>query len=93
MEIYMDKFNVIGDSFDEALINLEKVFRKCRETNLSLSNKKYFMIMFGGIVLGYHVSAIGIKVDPTKIEVIVKILPPTNQKGVLSFLGHVGYYQ
>jgi len=51
------------------------------------------MIMTEGIVLGHHVSAAGIKVDPTKIEVIVKVPPPTNQKGVRSFLGHAGYYR
>jgi hypothetical protein len=56
MEIYMDDFTVTGDSFDEALINLEKVLKRCRETNLALSNEKCFMIMTGGIILGHHVS-------------------------------------
>ena len=51
------------------------------------------MIMTEGIVLGHHVSTAGIKVDPTKIEVIVKLPPPTNQKGVRILLGHAGYYR
>lgn len=46
-----------------------------------------------GIVLGHHVSAAGIKVDPTKFEIISKLSPPTNQNGVRSFLRHVGYYR
>ena len=46
-----------------------------------------------GIVLGHHVSSIGTKVDPTKIEVISKLPPPQTQKDVRSFLGHVGYYR
>ena len=52
----MDDFTVMGDTFEEALLNLEKVLQICRETNISLSNEKCFMIMTEGIVLGHHVS-------------------------------------
>ena len=78
----MDEFIVVGDTFEEALTNLEKVLKRCRETNITLINEKCFMIMTGGIVLSHHVSTGGIKVDPAKIEIIVNMLPLTNQKGV-----------
>jgi hypothetical protein len=32
-------------------------------------------------------------VDKVKIEVIKQLLPPTNVKGIHSFLGHAGFYQ
>ena len=51
------------------------------------------MLLTEGIVLGHHVSSQGIKVDPTKIEVIVCLPSPKNQKEVRRFLGHVGYYR
>ena len=51
------------------------------------------MLLTEGIVLGHHLSAEGIKVDPAKIEVIVKISSPKTQKDVRSFLGHAGYYR
>jgi len=35
----------------------------------------------------------GMEVDKAKIEVIDKLPPPTNVKGVRSFLGHVGFYR
>ena len=35
----------------------------------------------------------GIRVDPTKIEVILNWKPPRNVTEVRSFLGLVGYYQ
>ena len=39
----MDDFTIMGDTFEEALHNLEKVLQRCRETNISLSNeKKYY---------------------------------------------------
>jgi hypothetical protein len=46
-----------------------------------------------GIVLGNKISEIGIEVDKAKIEVIEQLLPPTNVKGIHSFLGHAGFYQ
>jgi hypothetical protein len=41
-----------------------------------------------GIVLGYKILEKGIKVDKAKIEVIEQLPPPTNVKGIHSFLGH-----
>jgi hypothetical protein len=46
-----------------------------------------------GIVLGYKISKKGVKVDKVKIEVIEQLLPPTNVKGIHSFLGHTRFYQ
>ena len=46
-----------------------------------------------GIVLGHKVSAHGIEVDKAKIEVIEQLPPPTNVKGIRSFLGHAGFYR
>ena len=46
-----------------------------------------------GIVLGHKVSAHGIEVDKAKIEVIEQLPPPTNVKGILSFLGHARFYR
>ena len=93
VEVYMDDFTVYGNTFEEALNNLEKVLIRCQETNLALSHEKCRMLSTEGIVLGHHLSSKGIKVDPAKIDVIVKLSPPKTQKEVRSFLGHAGYYR
>eukprot|EP00253_Pinus_taeda_P026709 PITA_26709 len=49
VEVYMDEFTVYGDSFEEALANLEKVLIRCKETNLSLSHEKCFMMFIEDI--------------------------------------------
>ena len=41
----MDDFTVYGNSFEEALENLEKFLIICKETNLSLSHEKLFMML------------------------------------------------
>lgn len=44
-------------------------------------------------MLGHFISAAGIQVDPTKIEIILTLPIPTKPKDVRSILGHVGYYR
>lgn len=51
------------------------------------------MMMNEGIVMGHLISTDEIKVDPAKIEVILKVPIPKTQKEVCSFLGHAGYYR
>ena len=46
-----------------------------------------------GIVLGHRVFGKGIGEDKVKIETIEKLLPPTSMKGIMSFLGHAGFYR
>jgi hypothetical protein len=89
----MDEFIVYGNTYQEALDNLEKFLIRCQEMNLSLSHEKFKMLLTEGVLLGHHVSSKGIKVNPTKIEVIVRLPPPKTQKEVRSFLGHAGYYR
>jgi hypothetical protein len=45
------------------------------------------------VVLGHYISADGIRVDPTKIEVILNLPYPHTQTEVRSFLGASGYYR
>ena len=42
--------------------------------------------------LGQKISAREIEVDRAKIDVIEKFPPPSNVKGIRSFLGHAGFY-
>jgi hypothetical protein len=51
------------------------------------------MMMTEGVVLGHYVSADGIKVDPTKIKVILNLLTHRTQTEVHSFLGCAIYYR
>ena len=75
VEVYMDDFIVYGNNFEESLQHLEKVLIRCQETNLALSYEKCKMLLTECIFLGHHISSKGIKVDPTKIEIITSLLP------------------
>ncbi|GJS88673.1 reverse transcriptase domain-containing protein [Tanacetum coccineum] len=66
--------------------NLSRYDQRIRRRKMSLHGQK-------GIVLGHKVSSAGLEVDKAKIDVISKLPPPTNIKGIRSFLGHPGFYR
>jgi len=88
----MDDFTHYGNAFETTLFNLEKVLECYIQTNVALITEKCHMMMNEGIMLGHFISPNEIKVDPNKIEVILKIPTPRMQKEVHSFLVHSGYY-
>lgn len=53
----MDDFTPYGDNFEEALTNLGKVLKRCKETQLSLSTEQCHMMMMEGVVLGHYISS------------------------------------
>jgi hypothetical protein len=93
MEVFMDDFSVFGKSFEDCLNNLDAALKRCVETNLVLNWEKCNFMVTEGIVLRDKISKKGIEVDQAKIEVISKLPPPKNVKGVRSFLGHAGFYR
>ena len=93
IEVFMDEFFVLRDSFDNCLENLRSVLIRCEETNLVLNWEKCHFMVQEGIVLGHRISVRGIEVDKAKIEAIEKLPPPSSVKGIRSFLGHAGFYR
>ena len=51
----MDDFTAYGNTFQDALDNLEKVLIRCQENFLSLSHENCKMLLTEGIVLGHHI--------------------------------------
>ena len=76
-----------------AISNLSRILHQCQEVHLVLNWEKCHFMVNEGIVLGHVVSNRGIEVDRAKIEVIERLPPPINVKGVRSFLGHAGFYR
>nr|GEY56414.1 reverse transcriptase domain-containing protein [Tanacetum cinerariifolium] len=93
MEVLMDNFLVFGDSFQSCLSHLEKMLKRCEDTNLCLNWEKSHFMVKEGIVLGHKISKEGIEVDKAKVDVITKLPHPTTVKGIRSFLGHAIFYR
>ncbi|GJS65237.1 reverse transcriptase domain-containing protein [Tanacetum coccineum] len=93
MEVFMDDFSVFRDSLSSCLSYLDKMLKRCEDTNLVLNWEKYHFMVKEGIVLGHKISKSGIEVDRAKVNEIAKLPHPKTIKGVRSFLGHAGFYR
>ncbi|GJT91024.1 reverse transcriptase domain-containing protein [Tanacetum coccineum] len=69
------------------------MLQRCEDAHLVLNWEKCHFMVKEGIMLEYKVFEAGLEVDKTKIDVIFKLPPPTNIKGIRSFLGHASFYQ
>ena len=92
MDVFMDDFSKYGGLFDNCLTNLEVVLQKCHEKNPILNWEKCHFMEQEGIVLGHLISSKRLEVDKANIATIQTLTPPTMVQGVLSFLGHAGFY-
>ena len=91
--VYIDDILVVGETFEDHLLNLRKVFDQLWEAGLRLKPTKCHLAKTQVEYLGYIVSAQGIAADPTKVEAIKSFPVPANLKNLRSFLGLASYYR
>ncbi|RVW29283.1 Retrovirus-related Pol polyprotein from transposon 412 [Vitis vinifera] len=77
-------------TFQRLFVAFRSCSPRCIEKDLVLNWEKCHFMVQQGIVLGHIISKNGIEVDKAKVELIVKLPPPTNVKGIRQFLGHAG---
>ena len=65
IEVFIDDFSVVGDSFERCLNNLSEVLKRCEDCNLVLNWEKCHLVVKEGIVLGHRISEQVIEVDRT----------------------------
>ncbi|GJY16816.1 reverse transcriptase domain-containing protein, partial [Tanacetum coccineum] len=82
MKVFMDDFSVFRVSFSSCLSNLDKMLKRCEDTNLVLNWEKCRFMVKEGIVLGHKISNSGIEVDRDKVDVIAKLPHSTTVKGI-----------
>nr|GFB80732.1 reverse transcriptase domain-containing protein [Tanacetum cinerariifolium] len=93
MEVFMDDFSVFRNLFQSCFSHLEKMLKRCEDTNLCLNWEKSHFMVKEDIVLGHKISKQGKEVDKAKVDVISKLPHPTTVKGIRIFLGHAGFYR
>ena len=70
----------------EHVKHLEKVFLKCRKYEILLNHKKSIFALEEGKLLGHIFSKDGIKIDPKRVNAILKVEEPRIKKEVKSFI-------
>nr|GEU78339.1 reverse transcriptase domain-containing protein [Tanacetum cinerariifolium] len=61
IKVFMDDFSVFGDYFSTCLSRLEKMLKRCEDTNWALNWEKSHFIVKEGIILGHKISNSGIE--------------------------------
>nr|GEX03209.1 reverse transcriptase domain-containing protein [Tanacetum cinerariifolium] len=77
MKVFMDDFLVFRNSFKTYLSHLDKMLKRCEDTNLCLNWEKSHFMVKEGIILGHKTSKNEIEVDKAKVDVITKLPHPT----------------
>nr|GEV80171.1 reverse transcriptase domain-containing protein [Tanacetum cinerariifolium] len=65
--------HISENSFQSCLSHLERMLKRCEDTNLCLNYEKSHFIVKEGIVLGHKISRKWIEVDRAKVDVITKL--------------------
>ncbi|KAF3640812.1 putative protein FAR1-RELATED SEQUENCE 5-like [Capsicum annuum] len=76
LEVFMDDFLVVGDSFELYLVNLSRALQRCEEYNLVLNWEKCHFMVKEGIFLGHKISSRGIEVNRAKVKDFFNIANP-----------------
>ena len=91
--VFIDDILVYSKDAQEHEQHLKIVLQTLREKKIYAKLSKCEFWLKEVSFLGHIVSSEGIRVDPTKIEGVVKWKPPRNVTEVRSFLGLAGYYR
>ena len=91
--VFIDDILVYSKDQEDHDTHLQVVLETLRNEQLYAKMSKCEFWLKEVSFLGHIVSEEGIRVDPSKIEVILEWKPPRNVTEVCSFLGLVGYYR
>jgi hypothetical protein len=91
--IYLDDLLIYSADLDEHRQHVRSVLLKLREAGLPVDIDKCEFHVQEVKYLGLILTPQGLKMDPTKVEVIQSWEQPRNVKGVQSFLGFANFYR
>ncbi|KAJ4967924.1 hypothetical protein NE237_014625 [Protea cynaroides] len=91
--VFIDDILVYSKDKETHVKNLNAALQRLRKEKLYAKFSKCEFWLSEVAFLGHVVSAEGIKVDPSKIEAIVKWEAPKSVSEIRSFLGLAGYYR
>lgn len=91
VEVYVDDMIVKAKEREDHDAVLRKFFERLRKYKVRLNPKKCAFAVTSGKLLGYVISSRGIEIDPSKIQAIMSLKPPANEKEIRGFLGRLQY--
>lgn len=91
--VYLDDILVFGRTFEEFVNNLNLVFKRIKDANMTLKPQKCEFGMTEVNILGNRVSIEGVLPSEKNIECIINFPTPKKVRDVRSFLGLASFYR
>ena len=91
--IYVDDIICFSKTVEEHMRRLDEIFGRIREMGLKLAPSKTSLFQQRVSFLGHIVSALGVCIDPAKIQAVKEWPIPRNIYELRSFLGTASYYR
>ncbi|CAG4987874.1 unnamed protein product [Colias eurytheme] len=91
--VYLDDLIVMSSSFEDHLKDLQDVFNKLMEFNLTANREKCNFCCQRVKYLGHYITADGLQPDPDKVSAILDMPAPRNLKHLLSFVQMCSWYR
>ena len=91
--VYLDDIHVYGRAWEEHMCHIKKVLDVLKKEKLYLKLSKCKLGKTSLIYLGHIIGNGKLRIDPSKVEAVMKWPKPTNVTEVLSFLGMVQYWR
>ena len=90
--IYVDDVVLFTSTFEEHMVRLEQIFKRCVDNNIKLNLNKCDFAKHCVKFMGYEVNMNGVRMLPEKVEMIQRLLPPKDIKQLRRLLGVYNYY-
>ncbi|KAL5267283.1 hypothetical protein ACHWQZ_G004352 [Mnemiopsis leidyi] len=90
---FLDDVMTGSPTFEGMIINLRAVFGRILRSKMLLKPQKCELFQTKLKFLGVMIDKNGLSPCPTKVEAISKMAPPTNVKGIRTFLGMAGFFR
>ncbi|KAJ8489233.1 hypothetical protein ONZ45_g13670 [Pleurotus djamor] len=91
MDSYLDDMYIYSDTLEDHIRHCKLVLDVLKREKLYISEKKMKFLVREVNVLGHIVDENGIRMDPAKVDSVLKWKTPTNRDLLRGFLGAVGF--
>lgn len=89
--VYIDDLIIFGDTEEELLMNMDKVFARLSRHNARIKPEKCQFMLSEVHYLGFIVSGTGIRISPERTQAIAGLARPTSLKLLRGFVGVANY--
>lgn len=89
--VYLDDIVIWSDTLEQHKLNVALILQALQDNKLYCNPKKTSLFASDISFLGHHISAKGIKPDPSKVNCVQNWPIPSNVKSMRGFLGLVRY--